>query len=147
VTDLLKLPRVKFSSRKTLPHVSGIYFALSDGKLLYVGATKNLYQRWNIGGHHQHAALLQNGCTTLAWLAVEARVLPGLESRLIAELNPMLNRLRPTGEKLVDTHIYFPVKVLNQLRKLADRNRRSVSAEIVMAVEEKLTRDTKERDK
>ena len=42
-----------------------------------------------------------------------------------------------------DTHIYFPVKVLNQLKKLADRNRRSVSAEIVIAVEEKLNKEKK----
>ena len=46
--------------------------------------------------------------------------------------------------KIKDTHIYFPVKVLAELKKMADRNRRSVSAEIVMAVEEKLA---KEREK
>lgn len=34
-----------------------------------------------------------------------------------------------------DTHIYFPVKVLNGIRKLAQQNRRTVSAEIVIAVE------------
>jgi hypothetical protein len=42
-----------------------------------------------------------------------------------------------------DTHIYFPVKILSQLKKLADRNRRSVSAEIVIAVEEKLSKEKK----
>jgi hypothetical protein len=35
-----------------------------------------------------------------------------------------------------DTHIYFPVKVLAELKKLAAVNRRSVSAEIVVAVED-----------
>jgi hypothetical protein len=34
-----------------------------------------------------------------------------------------------------DTHIYFPVKVLGELKKLAVSNRRSLSAEIVIAVE------------
>jgi hypothetical protein len=34
-----------------------------------------------------------------------------------------------------DTHIYFPVKVLNDIRKLAAVNRRTVSAEIVIAAE------------
>lgn len=34
-----------------------------------------------------------------------------------------------------DTHIYFPVKVLNEMRKLAARNRRSVTAEVVIAAE------------
>jgi len=34
-----------------------------------------------------------------------------------------------------DAHIYFPVKVLNGMRKLARENRRSVSAEMVIAAE------------
>jgi hypothetical protein len=34
-----------------------------------------------------------------------------------------------------EAHVYFPVKVLNGLKKLAEQNRRSVSAEIVIAVE------------
>jgi hypothetical protein len=34
-----------------------------------------------------------------------------------------------------DTHIYFPVKVLNGIRKLARENRRSVSAEMIIAAE------------
>lgn len=34
-----------------------------------------------------------------------------------------------------DTHIYFPVKVLEGIKKLAALNRRTVSAEIVIAVE------------
>jgi predicted DNA-binding protein len=34
-----------------------------------------------------------------------------------------------------DTHIYFPPKVYEQIKKLAKENRRTVSAEIVMAVE------------
>jgi len=37
--------------------------------------------------------------------------------------------------RVKDTHIYFPVKVLEQLKKLAAVNRRTVSAEIVIAVE------------
>lgn len=35
-----------------------------------------------------------------------------------------------------DTHIYFPKKVLNELRKWAKVNRRSVTAETVIAVEQ-----------
>jgi hypothetical protein len=34
-----------------------------------------------------------------------------------------------------DAHIYFPVKVLNDMRKLAKENRRSVSAEMIIAAE------------
>lgn len=34
-----------------------------------------------------------------------------------------------------DVHIYFPAKVLNGIKKLAERNRRSVTAEVVIAAE------------
>ena len=34
-----------------------------------------------------------------------------------------------------DTHVYFPVKLLAELKRMAAANRRTVSAEIVMAVE------------
>ena len=34
-----------------------------------------------------------------------------------------------------DTHIYFPKKVLNELRRWAKVNRRSVTAETIIAVE------------
>jgi hypothetical protein len=37
-----------------------------------------------------------------------------------------------------DAHVYFPVKVLAGLKKMAASNRRSVSAEIVLAVENKV---------
>lgn len=39
-----------------------------------------------------------------------------------------------------DTHIYFPKKVLTELRKWAGINRRSVTAETVIAVEEYIQR-------
>lgn len=39
----------------------------------------------------------------------------------------------------VDTHIYFPPEVFSGIKQLAGLNRRSISAEIVMAVESHLT--------
>jgi len=50
-----------------------------------------------------------------------------------------------------DTHIYFPKKVLNELRKWAKVNRRSVTAETIIAVERHIeqmrTNGTKERSR
>lgn len=37
-----------------------------------------------------------------------------------------------------DTHIYFPRKVLNDLRKMAKANRRTVTAEVVLMAENKV---------
>lgn len=34
-----------------------------------------------------------------------------------------------------DAHIYFPVKVLRDIKRIAERNRRTVTAEVVIAVE------------
>lgn len=34
-----------------------------------------------------------------------------------------------------DAHVYFPVKVLQEIKKIAERNRRSVSAEMIIAAE------------
>lgn len=39
-----------------------------------------------------------------------------------------------------DTHIYFPKKVLTELRKWAAINRRSVTGETIVAVEEYVQR-------
>lgn len=39
----------------------------------------------------------------------------------------------------VDTHIYFPPEVFKGVKRLAELQRRSISAQIVMAVEEHLT--------
>lgn len=42
--------------------------------------------------------------------------------------------------EIEDAHIYFPKKVLTELRKWAAVNRRSVTAETVIAVEEYIQR-------
>lgn len=41
-------------------------------------------------------------------------------------------------QQVRDTHIYFPVKVLEQVKKLAEKNRRTMTAEVVIAVERHL---------
>lgn len=43
----------------------------------------------------------------------------------------------------VDTHIYFPIKVWRALKKLAVKNRRSLTAEVVIAVEGRLEKERK----
>lgn len=43
--------------------------------------------------------------------------------------------------KTQDTHIYFPLKVWWAIKKLAKANHRSLSAQIVIAVEEHVKRE------
>jgi hypothetical protein len=47
--------------------------------------------------------------------------------------------------QIKDTHIYFPKRLYEQLKKLAVKNRRSMSAEIVIAVEERVTREKEKK--
>ena len=41
-------------------------------------------------------------------------------------------------KEIRDIHVYFPLRVWLALRRLAKRNRRSVSAEVVLAVEKRI---------
>jgi hypothetical protein len=41
-------------------------------------------------------------------------------------------------EQVKDTHIYLPVKLLAKLKKMAVANRRSITGEIMLAVENKV---------
>lgn len=41
-------------------------------------------------------------------------------------------------QQFKDVHVYFPPKVLADLKRLAAQNRRSVTAEVVLAVEERV---------
>lgn len=40
-----------------------------------------------------------------------------------------------------EAHVYFPADVFMQLKEMAGANRRSLSAEIVIAVEERISRE------
>lgn len=46
-----------------------------------------------------------------------------------------------------DTHIYFPPAVFKGIKKLAAENRRSVSAEIVIAVESHIANSKADKKK
>jgi hypothetical protein len=48
-----------------------------------------------------------------------------------------------TKRDAVDTHIYFPPEVFKAIKKLAGKERRSISAEIVIAVENHLKQNNK----
>jgi hypothetical protein len=61
----------------------------------------------------------------------------------VDSVNPIVLRSHPMKRETKDVHIYFPVNVLQKLKKLAERNRRSVSAEIVIAVESHVGNDKK----
>jgi hypothetical protein len=148
--DISILPSVEFRQKSKLPDVAGVYVALSEaGVSLYVGASRNLRQRWNSGRHHRMTDLQEHDFCRLAWVLVDEKDLGKTELQFIDELRPLLNSTTPLPYihkrlhriALVDTHIYFPVRVWAALKRLAKRNRRSLSAQIVIAVEQMIERE------
>lgn len=96
------LPSVPFEERHSLPHVSGIYFALAaNGDVLYVGATQNLYQRWI--GHHHTENLNEFSCMTISYYTCEITALASIEQAMISQFQPLLNGRTP--------HLYKPSKL------------------------------------
>lgn len=84
------LPSVPFNERETLPVMTAIYFALSHtGKVLYVGATRNLQQRWK--AHNKLSALRDHGCAHIAYYLCSGDELAILEGAMIRQFHPLLN--------------------------------------------------------
>lgn len=114
---LRSLPSVSFNERRSLPRDSGVYLALSGLQVLYVGATKNLHQRWNMGGHHKHAALARSHCTALAWFLVNVDNLARAEAETIRVFQPPLNIHQVTARQT--EHVYLASDIFTAIKTLA----------------------------
>jgi hypothetical protein len=85
------LPSIPIERRGQLPECPGIYFAMFQGQVLYIGlASKSLRRRWN--GHHRRSDLSEIKGVHLAYIATDSSVdLRSLESELISIYCPPLN--------------------------------------------------------
>ncbi|OKH11178.1 hypothetical protein NIES208_17660 (plasmid) [[Limnothrix rosea] IAM M-220] len=93
------MPFVSLSDKHLLPEKQGLYFVLSllpESKLLYIGQTKNLSERWK--DHHRlpEFRLLERVGESIcvSWLESSDPLpaLEKLESLLIEKLSPILNK-------------------------------------------------------
>lgn len=89
--DPLVLPAVDLGSRKKLPKLSAVYFAI-DGldRVQYVGRSVDLNARWV--SHHRQGDLRRIGDIRIAWLQTQPDLLDAVEGQLIQHFNPPLNR-------------------------------------------------------
>lgn len=93
------LPSVLVSERGKLPAIPAIYLVWLYNKLLYIGRTSNLKQRWT--GHHRilHFVNAGENCR-ISWFQIDAddlSTLPSLEASLIELLEPEHNNTDTTG--------------------------------------------------
>lgn len=127
--DLSTLPGVALESKSELPTQSAIYFAIdSQGTIQYIGRSGNLKQRWS--QHHRYSQLVSTGNIRIAYLFLDADLLPNVEEALIKWFQPHLNKT-PTGKvastsgrSTVMVRMYIETK--EKLDEIASQDRRTL---------------------
>ena len=89
--DISSLPSVYLESKSELPRESAIYFAIdSQGNIQYIGRSSDIKQRWM--KHHRFSQLTSIGNIRIAYLCMDADILPSVEKALIEWFRPSLNQ-------------------------------------------------------
>lgn len=166
VTELLKqgsspaevlqqLESVSLLHKSQLPEIPAIYLVYQGEKLLYIGRTKNLKQRWLT--HHRQKQFTQLEDARIAWFPCTEDA-PEVETTLIELLEPELNG-QDIGDRLqlnlrLDKHkdLYEAIKaeakeqnisinqfVVNALKRtLGQETESTLSPEALSELEERL---------
>ncbi len=139
--DPLALPSLPLLERRHLPKCPAIYFALEGNKVLYIGRTNNLNQRWTI--HHRWQQLqATHGEVRIAWLECSnISLLSSIEDALIEHFQPLLNgsAVVPTAlvaSKLPSMSVYIEPELKAAAEKLAKKQKRSLSSLVCILLEE-----------
>jgi hypothetical protein len=130
-----------FVERERLPPISTVYFAFSStGEILYIGRTIDLCRRWTV--HHRLRQLEQLGCTRIAWHAANREVLEGIESAMIQESQPPLNRpwAPPLAQhKPVGIHrlaCRLPEDLYKAIQQTAKADTRPINSQVIVLLRE-----------
>jgi hypothetical protein len=133
--DPFTLPYVLMSEMKHLPKCAGIYFAIEQDEVVYIGKSGNVYHRWK---NHQLRGVICDMSDLkavrrfrLSWLAVDdLRSLTDIERELIRRFRPRLNHVHnnpavpiPGSESTVEA--------LDRAETYLTANERAVPADIL----------------
>ena len=109
------LPWLPLEARSAFPRQPAIYFAIdSEGTVQYIGRSINPRIRWS--GHHRFSDLQRLGGIRIAYLFVDADLLPAVEESLISWFNPPLNRNSPTKPLVSKEKYRQPYRLSNGVR-------------------------------
>jgi len=98
--DINSLPWLPLESKNAFPNQPAIYFAIDlIGGIQYIGRSQNPKTRW--GNHHKFNSLNDIGSIRIAYLFMDADLLPSVESALINWFDPPLNS--KTGGSFIQT--------------------------------------------
>lgn len=140
----LTLPSLPLLDRRNLPDCPAVYFVLNGERILYIGKSVNLAQRW---AAHHHWSLLSklDADVRIAWLECsEVELLAEIESALIKQLKPELNggkRRHLTPSKKVN--LTLPDVVYDELEAWAEFQGRP-TANLAAYLVESAIREAKE---
>ena len=81
---------LSIEEKNKLPSISAIYFVFASDKLLYVGRSVDLKQRWQ--NHHRYSQFKLIQDARIAWFECDSSLLPEFESSLIEFFEPDYNR-------------------------------------------------------
>jgi DNA-binding XRE family transcriptional regulator len=88
--DLSALPWLPLEAKSAFPKQSAIYFAIDSlGEIQYIGRSVNPKQRWS--RHHKFSDLQEIGGIRIAYLFMDADLLPSIEKALLQWFKPRLN--------------------------------------------------------
>jgi len=96
---ILSYPSALVADTRSLPSKSGIYYAVKDNQILYIGEALNLKKRWSGSGHKQKEKLIRMGGVVLFYRFVPGHRLLLEEAKEIQLFNPLLNQQRPNPFK------------------------------------------------
>ncbi len=95
--DLLALPSVQLSDKRSLPHCPAIYFVLDGEEIVYIGQTNSLLLRWQAHHKLKECKALEN--PRIAWIEIsDTTLVLDIEAALIEWFKPMMMKLgRPSA--------------------------------------------------
>ncbi|MBN8561070.1 MAG: GIY-YIG nuclease family protein [Leptolyngbya sp. UWPOB_LEPTO1] len=95
--DPWDLPFLVLMLKRDLPRQPAIYFVITTDKLLYIGSTINLWNRWNANVHHVWDVIKTlNEYVAIAYMrfnSSQIRQMRNLEIALIRSFQPELNQI------------------------------------------------------
>lgn len=95
-------PSLKLSEKEKLPECSGIYFAIANNQILYIGQSRNIKNRWQ--NHHRLPQLekINKRCEVkLFWLECNQNQLNEIEKQYINYYYPGLNNTKKPDRQII----------------------------------------------
>jgi excinuclease UvrABC nuclease subunit len=91
-SEVLSLPTVDIHDRHAIPKLPAVYFLVTSDKILYIGGTKNLFNRWRNADQHNKYSEAVSAKARLAWVTVQTEEEAfALEKETVKALQPIWN--------------------------------------------------------